>query len=137
MRHVKLNPLSRRNKMIPFAKPFAIALFGLLTTGSVAAAEKADIIVAKDGSGDFTTIQAAINSIASSNSKNVTLLVKNGTYTEHLCIDKSYISLIGESREKTVIEFSILRTEWTSANGSSVGCAMINIGYTPSFKKTS
>jgi pectinesterase len=123
--------------MISFSQSREVMLAGLLLMGSVVAAEKADIVVAKDGSGNFTTIQAAINSVASSNGKNVTILVKNGTYTEHLCIDKSFISLIGESREKTIIEFSVQRTEWTSASGSSVGCAVINIGCTPSFKKTS
>ena len=112
-------------------------LLGLLATVSAFAAEKADIIVAKDGSGHFTTIQAAINSVASPNNKNVTILVKNGTYNEHIAIDKSFISLIGESRDSTIIQFSIQRTEWTSSHGSSAGCAVINIGCTPSFSKTS
>jgi pectinesterase len=123
--------------MVPIVRPLAVMLFGLLTTGSLLAAEKADIIVAKDGSGKFTTIQAAISSVPSSNSKNVTILIKNGTYNEHIAIDKSFISLIGESREKAIIQFSILRTEWTSSHGSSTGCAVINIGCTPSFSKTS
>jgi pectinesterase len=101
------------------------------------AAEKADITVAKDGSGDFTTIQAAINSVSSSNNKNVTILVKNGAYNEHIAIDKSFVSLIGEDREKTIIQFSIEREQWNSTNGSTVGCAVINIGCTPGYKKTS
>jgi pectinesterase len=101
------------------------------------AAEKADIIVAKDGSGAFSTIQAAINSIPSSNNKNITSLVKNGTYNEHLAIDKSFISLIGEDREKTIIQFSIEREQWSSTNGSTVGCAVINICCTQAYKKIS
>jgi hypothetical protein len=36
-----------------------------------------------------------------------------------------------------MIEFSINRTEWTSSHGSSAGCAVISIGCTPSFSKTS
>jgi pectinesterase len=123
--------------MISFIKPFAAIFFGLLTIGKISAAEKADIIVAKDGSGQFTTIQAAINSISSSNSKNVTILVKNGTYNEHIAIDKSFISLIGESRDSTIIQFSLQRTEWTNSHGSSAGCAVISIGCTPAFAKTS
>jgi pectinesterase len=123
--------------MISFIKLLAAILFGLLIVSGINAAEKADIIVAKDGSGNFSTIQAAISSIASSNNKNVTILIKNGTYNEHIAIDKSFISLIGESREKTIIEFSIQRTEWTNTHGSSAGCAVINIGCTPSFVKTS
>jgi pectinesterase len=104
---------------------------------TASASEKADIIVAKDGSGAFTTIQAAINSIPSSNNKNVTILVRNGAYNEHIAIDKSFISLIGEDREKTLIQFSIEREQWSSTNGSTVGCAVINIGCTPAYKKTS
>jgi pectinesterase len=123
--------------MIVSNKSRTVMLWGLLTTGSIFAAEKADIVVAKDGSGKFTTIQEAINSIPSSNSRNVTILVKNGTYAEHIAVDKSFISIIGESREKTIIEFSILRTEWQSSHSSSAGCAVINIGCTPSFSKTS
>jgi pectinesterase len=121
-----------------FDNPFAgFVVLAALYTISASAAEKADIIVAKDGSGAFTTIQAAINSIASSNNKNVTILVKNGTYNEHLAIDKSFISLIGEDREKTIIQFSIEREQWSSTNGSTVGCAVINIGCTQAYKKTS
>ena len=107
-----------------FDKPAAgFAILAALCAITASAAEKADIIVAKDGSGAFTSIQAAINSVSSSNSKNVTILIKNGTYNEHIAIDKSFISLIGEDREKTIIQFSIEREQWSSTNGSTVGCA--------------
>jgi|GEM_PF-688647 len=112
-------------------------LLSLLVAFSSSAVETADIIVAKDGSGKFTTIQAAINSIAAGNSKNVTILIKNGTYEEHIGIDKSYISLIGEDRAKTIIRFSIEREAWASKNGSNVGCAVVNIGCTSGYKKSS
>jgi pectinesterase len=116
---------------------FSGIIYVCLTTGSIFAAEKADIIVAKDGTGDYTTIQAAINSISSSNSTNKTILVKNGTYNEHIGIDRSYISIIGESRDRTIITYSVERTAWTTTNGSAVGCAVLNIGCTSAFKKSS
>ena len=38
------------------------------------------IVVAKDGSGRFRTVQAAVNSIPSSNSKRVYIYIKAGVY---------------------------------------------------------
>lgn len=110
----------------------------ILTVSNIFAAEKADIIVAKDGSGKFKTIQEAINSIPANNSKNVTILVKNGVYQEHIGIDKSYISIVGESKANTIIRYSIEREAWAKQNGNStVGCAVVNIGCTSGFKKVS
>ena len=59
------------------------------------ATEMADIIVAKDSSGDFTTVQEAINSIPSNNSSLKIILIKNGIYNEEICIDTDFITLVG------------------------------------------
>lgn len=64
----------------------------------------ADIIVAADGSGDFTTVQEAVNSVPDFRKKaRTTILVKSGTYKEKIVIPptKINLSLIGE--EGTVI----------------------------------
>ncbi len=109
-----------------------------IVISSISAAETADIIVAKDGSGKFKTIQEAINSVPANNSKNITILVKNGTYQEHIGIDRSFISIIGESKTNTIIRFSIEREAWAAQNGNStVGCAVVNIGCTSGYKKAS
>jgi pectinesterase len=109
-----------------------------ITESSIFAVENSDIIVSKDGSGNFKTIQDAINSVPSNNIKNITILVKNGIYQEHIAIDKSFISIIGESKENTIIRFSIERETWAQQNGNStVGCAVVNIGCTAAFKKVS
>lgn len=64
-------------------------------------------IVAQDGSGDYTTIQKAIDDSKSFPYQRITIFVKNGTYYEKLEIHEwnSNISLIGESKEKTVISY--------------------------------
>lgn len=62
-------------------------------------------IVAQDGSGDFSTIQAAIDYMPASN-PDKRLLVKNGVYKERVVINKDGIHLIGEDIEHTVITFS-------------------------------
>lgn len=86
-----------------------------------------EIVVAKDGSGNFTTIQDALNSIPTTNADWVTIIIKNGVYNEHVMIKSSFVALVGESRSGTHIEYSIPRAEWYAANGSNVGTGVINI----------
>ncbi|TVY11241.1 pectinesterase family protein [Paenibacillus cremeus] len=63
------------------------------------------MLVAADGSGDFTRIQEALDQIPSDNTDPVVIQIKNGTYKEKLHIVKPWVSLIGEDQEKTVITF--------------------------------
>lgn len=60
-------------------------------------------LVASDGSGEFKTIQAAVDSIPANNRERIVVLVKNGTYPEQVRIRNSYITLRGEDRKKTQI----------------------------------
>ena len=93
------------------------------------AAEKADIIVAADGSGSYKTIMEAIKSIPQNNNSWVTILIKNGTYNEHILIDRSFIAIVGEDREKTIISYSLNRDQWASSHGgSNNGSGVIDIG---------
>ncbi len=54
----------------------------------------------------YSTIQAAINSVSSTNSKRVVIFVKNGKYAEHLEITSPNITLIGEDRDNTVVQYA-------------------------------
>ena len=58
------------------------------------------ITVAKDGSGDYTSVQEAIDSITSVPE---TVFIKNGIYKERVEIHKDNITLIGENADGTVI----------------------------------
>ncbi len=64
-----------------------------------------DITVALDGSGDFKTIQAAINSVRDLGQERTIIRIKKGIYHEKLIIPswKNSISLIGEDKENTII----------------------------------
>ena len=64
------------------------------------------ITVAKDGSGNFVTLQSALDAIPIGN-KATSIFIKNGTYKEVIVIDvrKSFITLIGEDKEKTILSF--------------------------------
>lgn len=61
--------------------------------------------VAQDGSGNYKTIQEAVNSFRDHMQVRVTLFIKNGTYAEKLVIPswKLNIHIIGESREGVII----------------------------------
>lgn len=84
------------------------------------------ITVAKNGSGDYKTITAAIESLPMFNYQRVVIYIKNGVYKEKFKITQDNITLKGESRDSTIIEYNQLRTDWI-AHKDSIGPAVINI----------
>ncbi|WP_082458597.1 pectinesterase family protein [Pedobacter sp. Leaf216] len=65
------------------------------------------ITVAQDGSGNYKTIQEAVNSVRDLGEKEVKIFVKHGQYKEKLIIPswKINLSIIGESAAETIITF--------------------------------
>ena len=61
------------------------------------------MIVAKDGSGDFTRIQEAVDAVSEGTGEPVRILVKAGEYREKVVIHRDGIRLAGEDRDRTVI----------------------------------
>lgn len=72
------------------------------------AQDKSSITVAQDGSGDFTTIQAAIDACKAFPDFRITVFIKNGIYHEKIRIPacNPRISLVGENKEKTIISYN-------------------------------
>lgn len=64
-----------------------------------------DWVVAKDGSGDFFTVQQAIDAIPSFRNKETTVYIRKGRYKERLLLpaDKNRVTFIGEDRDSTVL----------------------------------
>jgi len=64
--------------------------------------------VAKDGSGDYTYIQDAIDAMRVYPLATITLYIKNGVYNEKIVLpsDNTDVTFIGESVEKTIINFN-------------------------------
>jgi len=89
--------------------------------------ERADIVVAQDGSGDFRAIQPALDSIPKDNAANRIILVRNGVYREKVFITASHVSLVGEDRDATRIEFAELRRVWRETHQDDDGAAVVNI----------
>lgn len=65
------------------------------------------IVVDKNGSGDFTSIQEAINATKAFPSERITIFIKNGVYYEKIKVPSwiPEISFIGESRENTILTY--------------------------------
>ncbi len=63
------------------------------------------ITVAKDNSGDFNTIQSAINSVRDLGPGEALIKIKSGIYNEKVVIpsSKHWITIEGESKENTII----------------------------------
>ena len=70
-------------------------------------AEKYDYVVAQDGTGDFTSIQKALDACKIFPDGRITIHVKNGIYKEKVAVleGNTQLSIIGESVDKTIITF--------------------------------
>lgn len=66
-----------------------------------------DFIVAQDGSGNFRTVQEAINAVPDMRKKPTTIFIKKGTYKEKLVLaqSKTGVRFIGESVDSTIITY--------------------------------
>jgi pectinesterase len=89
---------------------YLIGILALLNFGVVAPAKTApalppDITVAADGSGDFKTVQDALNSIPRDNKQRMIVLIKDGVYPGQLRVASRFVTLRGQSRKGTRLEF--------------------------------
>jgi pectinesterase len=107
----------------------SVVYFALLFAPLPDTALPDDFVVAADGSGDYTTIQAAIDAAPSDASRPFVILIKNGIYREKIFIDKPFITLVGEDRDSTRIIYAELRSNWRKDHADDDwGSAVLNIG---------
>ena len=68
----------------------------------------ANLTVAADNSGDFCTLQGAIDNVPASNTVRRVITVKSGTYTEIIYIpsSKPFITVRGEDRTNSIIQYA-------------------------------
>ena len=89
----------------------------LLTCAAAIAAEPAQsipprnsdrLVVAADGSGDFRTVQEAVNAIQPHRERTATIFIRKGRYEELVRIgrERRHIHLIGEDRKGTVLTYT-------------------------------
>lgn len=69
-----------------------------------------DAVVAQDGTGDYTTVQAAINAAPTNRVKPWLIFIKEGIYKEHVDLpaNKPYLYFIGQGKDKVFISDSRL-----------------------------
>ena len=76
------------------------------TTKQGGPANPTNLWVAADGSGDFATVQGAVDSIPLNNNNYTLINIKNGNYVEIVNISsKSNITLRGQSRAGTIVSY--------------------------------
>jgi pectinesterase len=78
------------------------------------------LTVAKDGSGQFSTVQAAVDSIASGSSTRIRIDIKAGTYTEKLTIaSRTNLCLVGAGATSTILSYGDSNASVGSTSGSA------------------
>jgi len=79
------------------------------------------VTVAQDGSGNYKTVQEALNTVPTYNNRKFVIYIRNGIYKEKLLLDstKNFVTLIGEDKFKTILTFDD-HTGKVSSNGDSI-----------------
>jgi pectinesterase len=85
------------------------------------------IVVDAAGHGDFTTVQAALNSLSADSAAPRHILIRSGVYREKVFIEKNNIELEGEDKGKTVITFALARDAWRCEHKDDWGVATLNL----------
>lgn len=96
-----------KNSLRYFLSLFFLAVLFLDSPGFCMVQTKADLVVAKDGTGQFTSLQKAIDSCKAFPEKRIVILVKPGLYREKIVIEEfnQKLTIIGEDRDKTIIQW--------------------------------
>ncbi|KAH7662171.1 Pectinesterase protein [Dioscorea alata] len=92
---------------------------------------QANVVVAKDGSGKFTTVQEALNSVPDNGNTRYVIYVKKGVYQETVRLEKQKknVMIVGDGMNATVITGSLNfvdgTTTFNSATLAAVGDGLI------------
>src|SRR5580698_9295560 len=66
------------------------------------------LVVAADGTGDYRTVQAALDAVPVGNQKEAVIYIKNGVYSGKLHLDSTrpHVTMIGEDEDHTILTWS-------------------------------
>ena len=88
-------------------KVLGLLLLLVAVSGTWAQERRDTLVVSRDGTGDFRTLQEAVESVRAFMDYTVTIYVKNGVYKEKVIVPSwvENIDIIGEDRDKTIITY--------------------------------
>jgi pectinesterase len=86
-----------------------LCLFGVQEQLANAAETSSHIVVAADGSGDFRTVQEAVDHVQDNNNQRVVIDIRPGVYKEQIRVNagKRYVTFRGEDPRKTILTFRL------------------------------
>ena len=95
------------------------------------------ITVASDGSGKYTTVQAALNSVSASNTTPTQIRISPGTYQEKLALKSPYVTLCGQAGKAATTTLTYNDTHetfdgsggtlGTTGSATAAGCVMVTL----------
>ncbi|KAK4803568.1 hypothetical protein SAY86_003385 [Trapa natans] len=93
----------------------------LLSASSLDVAVTANVVVAKDGSGDYQTVQEAVDSAPNKGTSRYVIYVKKGTYKENVQVakTKTNVMLVGDGMDQTIITGSLNYVDGTTTFNSA------------------
>ena len=99
--------VTRKSKVKNMIKSTCFVFLILAALSPKIYAQSYDFTVSKDGSGNFTTIQEAINSVPDLRLNRTRIFIKPGVYKEKLTLPstKTNVSFIGEDVKKTILTY--------------------------------
>lgn len=94
----------------------------IIATADDVSASKKVIMVKRDGTGDFTTVQAAVEAIPNFNNKPVTIKIEPGVYKEKIVVPRSkrFVRFEGKDAKTTVLTFD-LNARIKDETGNEIG----------------
>jgi len=122
--------------MMPMQR-FLILLLLVLGIGKmgILTVQAEQVTVAADGSGNFRTIQAAVNSLSNEATRQRVVFIKNGTYREKVFLDgKSHVTLKGQSEKGVILTYAQARDAWRcdpAGGPDDWGVATLNLRNAP------
>ncbi|WP_324672744.1 pectinesterase family protein [Hymenobacter sp. GOD-10R] len=101
-------PHSTYRAALPTNKRWFLLVLLLLGSAFYSPLFAYDLVVAKDGSGNYKTVQAAIDAVPTGRTSVYTIFIKNGIYQEKVTVpaNKPFVQLIGESVANTILTWN-------------------------------
>jgi pectinesterase len=100
----------------------SILIIALCLCNLAGFAQAKRVVVAQDGSGDYRSVQAALDAVPKNNRTPITIFIKSGTYKEKLNLAKkqNFVRLVGEDLNTTVLTYDDYNGR-TLDNGEPLG----------------